>query len=204
MIYYFGSFFCWREAFRTEKLILASCSPRRSELLKIAGVPFETVSPEVDESFDCPVEEAVSLLSVRKAKAVGALYPGRRILAADTLVAVDGVPLGKPADAEDSVRMLHLLSGRTHQVYTGVSVLAPSGELFTGCDRSDVTFCPVPDGEILSYVRSGEPLDKAGAYAIQGRASLWITRLEGSYSSVIGLPLNLVRLLLLRSGYRFE
>jgi septum formation protein len=100
--------------------------------------------------------------------------------------------------------MLRSLSGRTHEVYTGVSVLSPSGEMFAETDRSDVTFCPVPENEILAYVRSGEPMDKAGAYALQGRASLWITRLEGSYSSVIGLPLYLVRKLLLESGYAFD
>ena len=186
-----------------EKLVLASCSPRRRELLSLAGIPFESVSPDVDESCDLSADQAVAVLSARKAKAVGAMLPGRRVLAADTLVAVDGRPLGKPADVEDAANMLRSLSGRTHQVFTGVSVLSPSGELFTEADRSDVTFCPIPEEEILAYVRSGEPMDKAGAYALQGRASLWITRLEGSYSSVIGLPLYLVRKLLLRSGYRF-
>jgi len=186
-----------------EKLILASCSPRRSELLSLAGIPFETVSPDVDESCSLPADRAVGVLSARKAQAVGAMFPGRRVLAADTLVSVDGRPLGKPSDPDDAVRMLRLLSGRTHQVYTGVSVLSPGGELFCETDRSDVTFCDVPEPEILSYVLSGEPMDKAGAYAIQGRASLWITRLEGSCSSVIGLPMHLVRSLLLRSGYLF-
>ena len=99
--------------------------------------------------------------------------------------------------------MLRLLSGRTHQVWTGVSLLTASGDFYTETDRSDVTFCPVPEDEIISYVLSGEPMDKAGAYALQGRASLWISRVEGSFSSVIGLPLFLVRSLLLRSGYVF-
>ena len=186
-----------------ENLILASCSPRRSELLNLAGIPFTAVSPDVDESCSLPAEEAVAVLSSRKARAAGTLYPGARVLAADTLVAVDGRSLGKPSGPEDAFRMLRTLSGRTHQVYTGVSVLAPDGALYTETDRSDVTFCPVPEEEIRSYIASGEPMDKAGAYALQGRASLWITRLEGSYSSVIGLPLYLVRRLLLRSGYRF-
>lgn len=187
-----------------EKLVLASCSPRRRELLSLAGIPFDAVSPDVDEAVSLPACEAVSVLSARKARAGGDLFPGRRVLAADTLVALDGVPLGKPKDPDDAVRMLRALSGRTHRVYTGVSVLSPSGALFTGADASSVTFCPIPEAEILSYVRSGEPMDKAGAYALQGRASLWITRLEGSYSSVIGLPLYLVRTLLLESGYRFD
>ena len=187
-----------------EKLILASCSPRRSELLTLAGIPFDAVSPDVDETCGLSAGEAVAVLSARKAEAVGARFPGRFVLAADTLVAADGIPLGKPRDAEDAARMLRMLSGRTHQVYTGVSVRSPDGRLFTETDCSDVTFCPVPEEEILAYVRTGEPLDKAGAYALQGRASLWITRLEGSYSSVIGLPLYLVRRLLLEAGYRFD
>lgn len=186
-----------------EKLVLASCSPRRSELLTQAGIPFETAEPDVDEACTLPADQAVSVLSARKAKAVGLRFPGRYILAADTLVAVNGQALGKPGNQEDAVRMLKLLSGHTHQVFTGVSVLSPSGSLYSETDRSDVTFCQIPEAEILSYVRSGEPLDKAGAYALQGRASLWITRLEGSSSSVIGLPLCLVRTLLIRSGYRF-
>ena len=187
-----------------EKLILASCSPRRSELLTLAGIPFDAVSPDVDETCALSAGEAVAVLSARKAEAVGAQFPGRFVLAADTLVAVDGSPLGKPVDSEDAARMLRSLSGRTHQVYTGVSVRSPDGKLLTETDCSDVSFCHVPEEELLSYVRSGEPMDKAGAYALQGRASLWITRLEGSYSSVIGLPLYLVRRLLLESGYRFD
>ncbi len=187
-----------------EKLILASCSPRRSELLARTGIPFETVSPDVDETCSLPAERAVSVLSARKARAVGGLFPGRRIIAADTLVALDGRLLGKPADADDAVNMLQLLSGRTHQVFTGVSVLSPSGVIFTESDCTDVTFCAIPEDEILNYVRTGEPMDKAGAYALQGRASLWITRIEGNYSSVIGLPLYMVRRLLLRSGFSFD
>lgn len=187
----------------TEKIVLASCSPRRSELLTLAGIPFETAAPDVDESCSLPAGQAVAELSVRKAKAVGALFPGRYILAADTLVSLNEVKLGKPHDAEDAANMLRTLSGRTHQVYTGVTVLSPAGELFTGSDRSDVTFCPLTEDDIHNYVLSGEPMDKAGAYALQGRASLWISRVEGSFSSVIGLPLFLVRSLLLRSGYVF-
>ena len=184
-----------------EKLILASCSPRRKELLSLTGIPFETVDPDVDESCALPADQAVAQLSARKARAVGSLQPGRFVLAADTLVSLDGISLGKPVNAEDAVRMLRMLSGRTHQVYTGVSVLSPSGKQYTETDRSDVTFCALQEKEITSYVRSGEPMDKAGAYALQGYASLWITHMEGSYSSVIGLPLYLVRRLLLSSGY---
>lgn len=184
-----------------EKLILASRSPRRSELLTFAGIPFEVFVSDVDETCALPAGPAVAELSLRKAKAVGDRFPGRYVLAADTLVSVDGVSLGKPSDAREAEKMLRLLSGKTHQVYTGITLMAPSGRLFTASDRSDVTFCPITEAEILSYVRSGEPMDKAGAYALQGRASLWVTRLEGSYSSVIGLPLHLVRDLLFQSGF---
>ena len=132
-----------------EKLVLASCSPRRRQLLSLAGIPFDAVSPDVDESVSLPAAEAVAVLSARKARAGGELFPGRRVLAADTLVALEGVPLGKPKDPDDAVRMLRALSGKTHQVYTGVSVLSPEGRLFTGSDASDVTFCPIPEAEIL-------------------------------------------------------
>ena len=185
-------------------LVLASCSPRRSELLHRLGLSFRTDAPDVDEHCSLPAAETVCELSRRKALACAGRNPGSYILGSDTLVALEDQILGKPADPEDAVRMLQLLSGRTHQVYTGVSVLSPSGMMVSDTDESDVTFCPIPEEEILAYVRSGEPMDKAGAYALQGRASLWITRLEGSYSSVIGLPLFLVRSLLLRSGYSFS
>ena len=184
-----------------ETLILASASPRRSELLSHAGIPFEVHAAEADERCDSPASEAVKILSVRKAKAVRSLFPSRFILAADTLVELDGAVLGKPAGPEEAAAMLRRLSGCVHQVYTGVTVINPAGEVFTDGDRSDVAFGDIPEDEIAAYVRSGEPLDKAGAYAIQGRASLWISHMEGSYSSVIGLPLFLVRSLLLRAGY---
>lgn len=182
-------------------LVLASGSPRRCELLRRAGLSFETDAPDVDESCSLPAPEAVRLLSLRKASACAALHPGRFILAADTLVSFQGTVLGKPADSDDAFRMLRLLSGRTHQVYTGVTVIPPAGEPLTGMDCSNVTFSELENDEILSYVRSGEPMDKAGAYALQGRAGLWVEHLDGSDTSVIGLPLYLVRSLLLSAGY---
>ena len=182
-------------------LILASRSPRRCELLSRLGLPFEADAPDVDESCSLPAPEAVCMLSLRKASAAASAHPGRYILGADTLVSLQGSSLGKPADESDAVRMLKFLSDRTHQVYTGVTVISPSGEAFTAYDRTDVTFDRLSDKEILSYVRSGEPMDKAGAYALQGMAGAWVTRLEGSDTSVIGLPLYLVRRLLIRSGY---
>ena len=185
------------------ELILASCSPRRCDLLSRLGIPFKTESPDVDESCSLPAPEAVKLLSMRKASAAAVIHPSCFILAADTLVSFDGHALGKPRDNSDAVSMLRLLSGKTHQVYTGVTVISPERTAFTEADRTDVTFDQLSDGEIISYVQSGEPMDKAGSYALQGRAGSWITALNGSDTSVIGLPLYLVRRLLIRSGYPF-
>ncbi len=184
-----------------ETLILASASPRRSELLSLAGIPFEICTACVDEQCAEPAASAVRILSARKALAVSGKVSGRFVLAADTLVELDGMTLGKPAGPEEAACMLRRLSGNTHHVHTGITVVNPDGVIFTDGDTSSVTFEAIPDPEIEAYVATGEPLDKAGAYAIQGRASLWISHMEGSYSSVIGLPLHLVRSLLIRAGY---
>ncbi len=184
----------------SDPLILASSSPRRRDLLSIAGIPFEVHVPEVDEFCDLPAESAVAELSRRKALACRQAFPERFILGADTLVALDGKKLGKPTDREDACRMLRLLSGRTHQVFTGITVVTPDGNILTETDTSSVTFESVSESEIFDYVESGEPMDKAGAYAIQGRAALWIRQMSGSPSGVIGLPLALVRSLLIRGG----
>ena len=183
------------------RLVLASRSPRRSELLHRLGLSFETDDPDVDESCDLPAPDAVKVLSARKAAASAVFRQGCWILAADTLVSCQGRALGKPVDEEDAVRMLRLLSGRTHQVCTGVTVISPSGAAVSGVDCTDVTFEDIPEEEIRAYVRSGEPMDKAGAYALQGRAGMWVSRLDGSDTSVIGLPLYLVRRLLFAAGY---
>ncbi len=187
-----------------DPLILASSSPRRHELLRQAGIPFEADAPKVDETCALPAKEAVAELSRRKALAAARAHPGRFILASDTLVSLDGKTLGKPRDPEDARRMLGMLSGRTHHVYTAVTVLAPSGEALTETDTSAVTFDPLTEAEIAAYVATGDPLDKAGAYGVQGRASLFISHLEGCFFGVMGLPLYLVRRLLRRAGYVFE
>ena len=192
-----------KEGIRLDGLILASRSPRRCELLSRLGLPFETDAPDVDESCSLPASEAVQLLSRRKAAAASALHPGCWILGADTLVSLGGQSLGKPKDESEAVRMLRSLSGNTHQVFTGVTVISPSSGVFTALDCTEVTFDRLTDEEILSYVRTGEPMDKAGAYALQGLAGAWVTHLDGSDSSVIGLPLYLVRRLLIRSGFHF-
>ena len=184
-----------------ESLILASSSPRRRDLLLQAGIPFEVKVPETDETCTLPAVEAVVELSRRKALACAKEYQGRFVLGADTLVVLDGVKLGKPRDTEDACRMLRLLSGRTHHVCTGVTVVNPSGDVLSDVDVSEVNFERMEESEIQAYAACGEPLDKAGAYAIQGRAALWISSMKGSPSGVIGLPLDLCRRLLKESGY---
>lgn len=180
-----------------EAIILASGSPRRSQILTQMGVAFEKHAAEVDEHCALGAREAVAELSQRKAQAVAAQFPGRVVLAADTLVALDNQPLGKPKDEEDACRMLERLSGREHQVYTGVCVMDAQGRAFHDVDASDVCFRRLTKEEIRAYVQTGEPMDKAGAYALQGGAGPWVTEVRGSRSNVIGLPWELTRKLLL-------
>ena len=183
-----------------EAIILASGSPRRSQILTQMGVAFEKHAAEVDERCALGAREAVAELSQRKAQAVAAQFPGRVVLAADTLVALDNQPLGKPKDEEDACRMLERLSGREHQVYTGVCVMDAQGRAFHDVDASDVCFRRLTKEEIRAYVQTGEPMDKAGAYALQGGAGPWVTEVRGSRSNVIGLPWELTRKLLLAAG----
>lgn len=182
------------------QLILASQSPRRRELLSMTGIPFVVDAPEVDESCTLGARDAVLELSRRKALAAAAKHPGKVILASDTLVAVDDVPLGKPHDADDAFRMLRSLSGRWHQVYTGVCVVSADGTVHADVDATDVRFGSMGDEAIRAYIRTGEPMDKAGAYALQGIAGLWIEEIRGSHTNVIGLPLTLTRRLLEACG----
>lgn len=181
-------------------LILASASPRRRELLSLTGLPFSIDAPDVDETCDLPPRQAVKELSRRKALAAARLHPGCVILAADTLVSVDEKALGKPCDAEDAFRMLSLLSDRWHQVYTGVTVMDAQCNLHSEVDVTDVHFEAMSDEAVRRYIATGEPMDKAGAYAVQGIAGLWIDQLRGSHTNVIGLPLALTRRLLEQCG----
>ena len=191
------------------RLILASASPRRAELLRAAGIDFDVMPADVDETLhdgESP-EQYVRRMANAKACGVLARSHGRPVVAADTVVVVDGHILGKPADADDARRMLQLLSGRRHEVLTAVSVSL--GEPDDSCpaasalERTTVEFAPLSQAEISQYVASGEPMDKAGAYAIQGRASCFVTRVEGSYSNVVGLPVALVYKLL-KTGSDFD
>lgn len=171
------------------ELVLASASPRRAELLRAAGIAFEVIAADVDETplANEPAADYVQRLAAEKARAVSPRAAGRPVLAADTVVVVDGAILGKPRDQEDARRMLGLLSGRVHSVLTGVAL----GDDVRVASTS-VEFAPLTAEEIAWYVASGEPGDKAGAYAIQGLASRFVTRIDGSYSNVVGLPVALV------------
>jgi septum formation protein len=174
-------------------LVLASASPRRAELLKSAGFQFSVVSAAIDESArpgELP-EDYVRRLAREKALAAAATAPGATILGADTTVVVDNEALGKPADLRDARRMLRLLQGRRHYVYTGVA-LWRLGAIRDAVEVTAVDLAPMTAEEIDWYVASGEPLGKAGAYAIQGLASRFVSRIEGSYSNVVGLPISVV------------
>lgn len=175
------------------RIILASASPRRKELLEKAGVSFE-IRPSMDEERVTSVlpEEIVKELSYHKAWSVaGEIEEGTIIIGADTIVSYKGCILGKPADEEDAAETLMKLQGNTHQVYTGVTVLlCDHGEWrpFTFAEKTDVTFYPVSEEEIRTYVKSGEPLDKAGSYGIQGTFGIYVKGICGDYSNVVGLP----------------
>jgi septum formation protein len=176
-------------------LLLASASPRRAELLRAAGFGFDVAPAHVDERVhDGETPDAyVCRVAEDKARAIYRQHPDRLVLAADTTVVVDHHILGKPEDEHDARRMLRLLSGRAHEVITGVTIAGPGDHgLETRVASTTVEFMPLSAAEIDWYVASGEPMDKAGAYAIQGLASRFITRIAGSYSNVVGLPVALV------------
>ena len=175
------------------RLLLASASPRRRELLAAAGIATDVDPVDVDESrLDRePPDTYVERVARLKAEAGARRHPDRLVLGADTTVTIDGGVLGKPETADDAGRMLRLLSGRSHDVLTGVAV-AWRGTMASAVERTIVTVAPLSESDVAWYLGSGEPLDKAGAYAIQGLASRFIPRIEGSYTNVVGLPVALV------------
>jgi septum formation protein len=174
-------------------LLLASRSPRRAELLAAAGISFEVLAADIDETphADEAPDAYVERLAIEKARAVLALRPDAAVLGADTTVTIDGLILGKPADAEEATAMLERLRGRVHEVFTGVALVSAGG-VQSAVERTRVWLDPMTDEDISWYVASGEPVDRAGAYAIQGLASRFIPRIEGSYTNVVGLPVALV------------
>jgi len=183
------------------RMILASASPRRAVLLREAGFVFDVVPSDVDESIltgESP-EQYVRRVAALKARAVLARHPDAHVVAADTTVVVDGEMLGKPADDEDARRMLARLSGRDHQVLTGV-VVAGAGRESGTVVSTRVHFTALTAAEIDWYVASGEPRDKAGAYGVQGLAARFVETVDGSYSNVVGLPVDEVRQLLEAEG----
>ena len=181
------------------RLILASGSPRRRELLSAMGYSFEILVPDVDENVSGHARDVVGILSRRKAEAAAAQLDNGVVIASDTLVSLDGAALGKPEDEEDAFRMLHALSGNTHEVFTGVTIVdAESGRLETRVVRTGVCFRTLTDAEIRAYIATGEPMDKAGAYGIQGGAGVFVEKLEGSYENVIGFPVDEIREMLNR------
>jgi septum formation protein len=182
-------------------LVLASASPRRQELLRNAGIPFEVQPAHIPED-PLPGEgakECTERLAREKALSVAGQRPQDCVLGADTVVVVDGQILGKPSDAADAARMLRLLSGREHRVITGVCLVV-SGQWSVASATTSVTMSEISEKEIADYVASREPMDKAGAYGIQGLASRWIPRIEGDYFNVVGLPVALVWRMLRERG----
>lgn len=175
------------------KIILASASPRRKELLEKAGISFKIIPSKEDEKITAVLpEDIVKELSFQKAQSVAEeKEEGMVIIGADTIVAYEGCILGKPSDEEDAVRTLWKLQGNTHQVYTGVTALIcehGNWKRHTFAERTDVTFYPVSEKEIRDYVKSKEPMDKAGSYGIQGTFGIYVKGICGDYSNVVGLP----------------
>ena len=178
------------------RIILASQSPRRKPLLSQIGIKgFEILVPEADETFDpsLPPEEIVASICRKKGEAARALAgdPEAVIISADTMVFLEGLRLGKPRDQVDAFTMLSALSGRTHQVRTGVTV-SRGERMETRTETTSVAFRPLHQDEIWGYIRTGEPFDKAGGYGVQGKAALFVRKIEGDYFNVMGLPLFLL------------
>ena len=172
-----------------QKIVLASASPRRRDLMQWTGLDFEICPVDADEQIPEGMlpAEAVQLLALRKACEAANMNPDGLIIGADTVVALDAVIFGKPVDPRDAQRILKILSGKTHQVYTGVA-LVQGDRQHTFAVKTDVTFYPLTDRQIDDYIATGEPMDKAGAYGIQGYGGLFVEKINGCYNNVVGLP----------------
>lgn len=181
-------------------LVLASASPRRHELLRMLGLEFEIlVSTAEEERRELPVSpgEQTMELAAGKAKEIADLRPDALVIAADTIVAAENRIMGKPRDEEDAREMLSFLSGRWHEVYTGVALVkAAENRRLVDCERTRVKFRPLSEEEIKTYIRSGAPMDKAGAYGIQGLGAVLVERIEGCFFNVVGLPLARLTMML--------
>lgn len=174
-------------------IILASASPRRSELMTLAGFRFDVICADIDEIVPEKAlpQEVVMSLALQKAQAVAKDHRKSAVVGSDTVVALDGKILGKPCSEKEAAEMLRSLSGRIHKVFTGVAIVC--GEKVTSFfEETEVEFYPLTDQEILDYVATGEPMDKAGAYGIQGRGAVLVKRINGDYFNVMGLPISKV------------
>jgi len=187
----------------TEPLVLASASPRRRDILEQVGIPIEVVPARIEESVPAGIsgEQAVLALARDKADEVARRMPGRTVLGADTLIRIDGALLGKPVDTADARRMLALLSGRWHEVLTGVVLRRGDGRSGERIGFTRVRVADLTTPEIERYVAGPEPYDKAGGYGIQSRGGWFIGEIQGSFSNVTGLPLEQVRDLLAEAGF---
>lgn len=185
------------------RLILASASPRRKELLSLMGIDYICCPVDVDEHLSGHPEKVVKALAEKKALAAAALYPGETILGADTLVFCNGETFGKPTDEADALRMLRFLSENVNTVYTGVCLIdGKTRKKQICCDSAEVHFVKIDDESALRYIASGEPMDKAGAYGAQGMGGMFVKTMTGSPSNVIGLPMHLVRDMLRNIGWK--
>ena len=183
-----------REKMKDVRIVLASKSPRRRELLRELAPEFEIIVAEVDEDLDEGIapERGVEILALRKGAAVAKDTPDALVISSDTLVELDGVPLGKPRDVEEAKRMLSALSGNEHRVHTGVAVHYRD-RVLSGVATTAVIFREIDESEIEEYIRTGEPMDKAGAYGIQGEGGKFVSEIRGDFDTVVGLSMKLTR-----------
>ncbi len=188
-------------------VVLASASPRRKELLEQIGVPFTVITSRVDETIEktCSPEKVVEALALRKAMEVAKSIEKGWVLGADTIVVLGNEILGKPKDTQDAFEMLKKLSNQSHWVITGIALVnAEIGSYDLDYEKTKVLFAPLQTQEMMAYINTGEPFDKAGAYGIQGKAAVFIQKIEGSYSNVVGLPLRKTAAMLEKAGIHKE
>jgi septum formation protein len=189
----------------TVRVVLASGSPRRRELLRMIGIAHEVMPADIDESYfpGEPPPAHAERLAREKGRVMAERHPDALVISADTIVVIDGEVLGKPRDVAEAARMLRALSGRTHVVFTAIAV-ARHGRVESAVEAVAVTFRDLSDSEIAAYIATGEPMDKAGSYGIQGYGATIVDRIDGDYFAVMGLPLRRLVALLERFGIHYE
>ncbi len=189
--------------YNSPNLILASQSPRRIELLKAEGYSFEVKPASIEETLDPRLNPQKNALGIarKKAQKIHEIYPDHFVLGADTIVVLEGNIIGKPIDSNDASKILNLLKGKEHEVMTAVSLIDPKGNLWEDVEVSKVKIKPLTQETIDTYIKSGESLDKAGAYAIQGKGAKLVDSWSGSYSNIVGLPIEIVKKMLQNHGF---